>query len=154
MERQATLKNDAPSGAGRSTPRVLIVEDDQDIRETLAQVLELEGYEVHTAGNGRIALDWVNSQTDLPCVILLDLFMPEMDGREFLQNFKASKKFSGQNPDPRLSRPAVVVLTAAPPESEIVKTVSQQSYKFLKKPIDLEELLAVVATICQKLRGA
>src|SRR4051812_23576179 len=62
---------------------VLVVEDDRDIREALSDLLEMEGFKVYTAGNGKEALS-VLKEISSPCVVLLDLFMPVMSGFEFL----------------------------------------------------------------------
>src|SRR5262249_61527368 len=65
------------------TKKVLLIEDDEDIRNAMRQVLELEGYVVVPAGNGREGLVAL-AQHGEPCVILLDLMMPVMNGWEFL----------------------------------------------------------------------
>ncbi|HEX5000040.1 MAG TPA: response regulator, partial [Terriglobia bacterium] len=68
---------------------VLIVEDEEFIRENFQIFLELEGFQVLTAGNGREALEQLQGR-ERPCLILLDLLMPVMDGGEFLER-KASE---------------------------------------------------------------
>jgi CheY-like chemotaxis protein len=67
--------------------RVLVVEDDANVRQLCATVLREEGYRVETAVDGRDALDQLGCEPDL---ILLDLAMPFMDGYEFLSRFRAS----------------------------------------------------------------
>ena len=62
---------------------VLIVDDDRDVRETLVEVLEEQGLIVASASNGAEALDYLREAIDLPNLILLDLMMPVMDGRQF-----------------------------------------------------------------------
>ena len=64
-------------------PKVLIVEDDESIREMMRHVLEIEGYSVSIANNGKEALDSLNQDSDLPSIILLDLMMPVLDGWQF-----------------------------------------------------------------------
>src|SRR5690349_12155021 len=66
---------------------VLLVEDEEESRESLQEILELEGYHVVTAANGQEALDKMNKIE--PCVILLDLFMPVMDGWQFLERLRS-----------------------------------------------------------------
>ena len=65
-----------------------MVDDDPDIRDSLREVLEDEGYEVACVGNGREALDHLKTASPRPCVILLDLMMPVMDGWQFRREQK------------------------------------------------------------------
>jgi two-component system response regulator AtoC len=88
---------------------VLLVDDDVDGREPLARLLEHRGYEVHCASNGHTALQSTLSR--VPDVIVLDLFMPRMDGVKFLEVLRSYL---------RLQNLRVVVLTAFP-ESPLVK---------------------------------
>src|SRR5947208_6432557 len=81
---------------------VLIVEDDEDLREMMAQLLTLEGFQAATVANGREALEYLNSGAR-PDVILLDLMMPVMDGWEFRRR---------QQADPAVSGVPVIVLSA------------------------------------------
>src|SRR5881392_3915466 len=62
---------------------VLVVEDDEDIRDSLVEFLGDEGYEARGAGNGREALSLLAAIAPPPCLIILDLMMPVMDGRTF-----------------------------------------------------------------------
>jgi len=122
---------------GTSSPRrVLIVEDDLDIRDALSQVLEYEGYEVSTAGNGREALDYLNSNPK-PNLILLDLMMPVMDGWQFC---------SEQQKTPELAGIPVVILSADGNVYQKASTV--RAAGFLKKPVELETLLETVGRNC------
>ena len=84
---------------------ILIVEDDEDLREMMAQLLALEGFKAETAANGREALAYL-ALGDRPDVILLDLMMPVMDGWEFRRQ---------QVTDPALAAVPVVVLSAVEP---------------------------------------
>lgn len=117
-----------------STPgRLLLVDDDADIRAVLQDFLEEEGYSVSTACNGREALTLLR-QDGVPCVILLDLMMPIMDGWQFLE-FK--------NSDDQLSPIPVVVISAyrdSTPHEGVAAT--------LAKPLDVDRLLAVVQQHC------
>src|SRR4051794_9814888 len=90
-----------PSRAAAYCP-VLIVEDDEDLREMMAQMLNIEGFSTATASNGREALDYLHS-TRRPNVILLDLMMPVMDGWEFRRQ---------QQADPQIAPVPVIVLSA------------------------------------------
>ena len=108
---------------------ILVVEDDVDIRENLAEFLLSEGYAVQTAADGRKALDLLRTASDLPQVILLDLRMPRMDGFKFREE---------QEKDARLAAIPVLLMTAdAQIESEKYKI---GAVGYVKKPIDIEAL--------------
>jgi CheY-like chemotaxis protein len=119
----------------RPPGRVLIVEDDPDTREMLGRFLELEGFEVEKAANGREALDALRAG-DEASVILLDLMMPVMDGWQFRAE---------QRSDPSLSQIPVVVVTAAGPRDR-VPAIDADAW--LAKPIDLDILLETLAPFC------
>ncbi|MDB4981197.1 MAG: Response regulator receiver protein [Myxococcales bacterium] len=110
---------------------VLVVEDDVDILRAIVQVLEDEGFPVRTAENGQAALETLRASHELPpCVILLDLMMPVMDG----WSFRAT-----QLRDPFLSHIPVILLTAGGGAAE--KAEIAQANGALRKPVDLELLL-------------
>jgi CheY-like chemotaxis protein len=116
---------------------VLIVEDDADVRTALAEVLEDVNYKPLRAENGAAALEELRTARSTPCVILLDLMMPVMDG----QAFRAE-----QQKDPALRSIPVVVLSA---HADATTTATQmEAHGFLKKPIDLSELLSTVERFC------
>ncbi len=117
------------------SPWILIVDDDDDIRETMRFALELEGYDVRMASNGLEAKEMA-SKGVAPGLIFLDLMMPKMDGREFLAATRAEGLFLGV---------PVVVLTAA---SGQVKP--EGAIDLVHKPLDLEVLLGAA----QKYLGA
>jgi CheY-like chemotaxis protein len=116
---------------------VLVVDDDRDIRDVLTDALEAEGYRVITAGDGQEALDWLRSGAARPCVMLLDLMMPRMDGIQLRTELLN---------DPELARIPVVVLSADP--SAIVAAKSLSFAGSLRKPVPLEALLAAVHAHC------
>jgi CheY-like chemotaxis protein len=107
---------------------VLIVEDNPDVRDSLAMVLTVEGYEVSSAENGQEALDQLRSHP-LPDVILLDLMMPVMDGWEFRKQ---------QRQDPLLAQIPVVVMSAYVSQQEV--TEQSLGTAFLGKPINVDRL--------------
>ena len=113
---------------------VLIVEDDADLREMMAQLLSLEGYDAHAVANGREALDYLHSALR-PEVILLDLMMPVMDGWEFRRQ---------QRRDPALAGVPVIVLSALDP----ARGADIGAIEFLKKPLDFDRLLELVRQFC------
>jgi len=114
---------------------VLIVEDDNDTREMLGRFLELEGYTVETAENGKRALERLGSGVGA-CVILLDLMMPVMDGWQFRQE---------QIRDATLADIPVIVVSAA--GRERLEKIHADAY--LSKPVDLDELLGCVTQFCR-----
>jgi CheY-like chemotaxis protein len=115
---------------------VLIVEDDADLREMMAQLLSLEGFKTETAANGRDALRYLELG-DTPDVILLDLMMPVMDGWEFRRR---------QVQDPSIASVPVVVLSALDP----ARAADLGGTAFLKKPLDFDRLLELVRRFCAR----
>ena len=114
---------------------VLIVEDDDDLREMMAHMLTIEGYDAATVANGREALDYLHS-AETPHVILLDLMMPVMDGWEFRRQQKA---------DPAIAPVPVIVLSAL----DQGRAATVDAAAFLKKPLDFDRLLALVREHCR-----
>jgi CheY-like chemotaxis protein len=115
---------------------VLVVDDDVDIRETLCAVLEASGYPVVTAENGRDALDKI-AKGGRPCLVLLDLMMPVMDGLEFLAKGLESGAIVGV---------PVVVITAY---DQLGARAADTTAAVLKKPFDLGVLLSWVERFCR-----
>ena len=115
---------------------VLIVEDDEDLREMMAQLLTLEGFDAATVANGREALDYLRHNSTVPDVILLDLMMPVMDGWEFRRRQKA---------DPDIAPVPVIVLSAL----DQARAANLDATAFLKKPLDFDRLLTLVRTHCR-----
>lgn len=106
--------------------RILVIEDDEDIRFAIKTALELEGYTVELATNGREAME-VSSDVEATIrLIFLDLMMPEMDGWEFLKAIRVQPMFTGV---------PVVVLTAAGEKQK-----PEGATDLIKKPIDLDKL--------------
>jgi CheY-like chemotaxis protein len=112
---------------------VLIVEDDDAIREALAEVLEEAGCTVAVAANGSQALTRLRSGGPLPGLILLDLMMPVMDGFEFSE---------AQSLDPQLRNIPVVVMSAAGHVEANLERTRAASY--LRKPMTIEAILEVI----------
>ncbi len=77
--------------AGSGTGPVLVIDDDPDSRNMARRAAEQMGLEVEEAENGAEALEWLNSNDNLPSVILLDIMMPVMDGVEFLERFRGNE---------------------------------------------------------------
>lgn len=112
---------------------ILIVEDDVEIRNSLRDVLELEGYEVTLANNGREAIDYLNTAQTLPDAILLDMMMPVMTGYEFRDL---------QIKDEKIANIPTAILSA---EGNLDAKVKDLGVQFvLKKPIELDNLLTTI----------
>jgi CheY-like chemotaxis protein len=114
---------------------ILIVEDDADLREMMAQLLSLEGFRAATVANGKEALQYLGA-SECPEVILLDLMMPVMDGWEFRRRQRA---------DPNLSDVPVIVLSAI----DQPQARDLHADAFLKKPLDFDRLLKLVHEYCR-----
>jgi CheY-like chemotaxis protein len=112
---------------------ILVVDDDAEIRESIADLLQDEGYEVAVAANGREALDQIRAGLR-PRVVVLDLMMPVMDGWQFLDE---------RARDAALKAVPVVVVSATPETLQPPETCA-----FIRKPMRLELLLEVVGREC------
>lgn len=113
---------------------ILIVEDDRDIRESLAEALTDEGYDVDCAADGLDALERLQAAAALPRLILLDLMMPRMNGAEFRE---AVLK------DDRWKAIPVVLLTADAQARAKAQALAVNAY--LVKPVKLADLFRAVA---------
>jgi CheY-like chemotaxis protein len=115
---------------------ILVVGNHADMRESLALLLECEGYHVALAANNREVVEYLQGST-LPRLILLDLMMSEMGGWEFLQH---------RERDPLLASVSVVILAAAADAEKMARKLG--AAQFLVKPFDPRELLTVVRRLC------
>ncbi|HZS36216.1 MAG TPA: response regulator [Polyangia bacterium] len=116
---------------------VLIVDDDNAIRDTLADFLGEEGYQVVTAADGQDALTKLRQLSgSKPCVILLDLMMPIMSGAQF---------YSEQQRDPALAEIPVVVISA---DGNVQQKARLFGGEYLAKPIRIETVLGAVERHC------
>ena len=114
--------------------KILVIEDDRTLRESLCEALQLEGFIVDGVENGEAALRYLRNGP-LPCVILLDLMMPIMDGWTFRR--EALK-------DPALAGIPVVVMTAARPDPEPIGPVEA----ILAKPLQMEVVVDELQKHC------
>ncbi len=119
----------------KGAPHILVVEDDVAVRQTLADVLADEGYEVSTATDGAAALEILRAGP-LPALILLDLMMPVLDGEHFRRE---------QAGDPSLAAIPTIVLSAANGGKGIADAMGVEGY--LAKPVHLERLLELVQAL-------
>lgn len=118
-------------------PELLLVEDDRDVREAIAEVLEQEGYAVAQARSGAEALQHLSGATAPPSAILLDLMMPVMDGWEFLSRREKNGHWA--------SIPVVVISADSTARERIEAQTGIVAY--LRKPIDIDQLLDILARV-------
>jgi len=124
--------------ASRQRPKapVLVVEDDAEVRESMMRLLQHEGYQAVGAANGQEAFALIRAGAR-PCLILLDLGMPVMDGREFRAT---------QLRDEKLAVIPVVVFSARPDAEEIATSIS--AVAALRKPVRFEHLRRLLEEHC------
>ncbi len=118
-------------------PRILVVDDEDDLRESIADLLRSEGFDVATASDGSHALSYLRGAGQTVALILLDLTMPEVDGCTFRRR---------QLADPALASIPVVILSGE--HNVRVVAASLGVADFLIKPIELAMLLNVVQRYC------
>jgi CheY-like chemotaxis protein len=122
------MRSDGGEPASR---RLLVVEDDDTVRDSLREAFEDEGYETDTATNGREALELLTSGDRRPDAVILDLVMPVLDGGRVYEAMQA---------DASLARIPVIVSTSNPARAPAGATV-------VPKPVRLEKLLDAVAQL-------
>jgi CheY-like chemotaxis protein len=113
-------------------PIVVIVEDEEDSREILKDLLEHHGHRVRTAANGQEALLLLDELGGEARVVLLDLFMPVLDGWQVYEQLKARGKLEALD---------VLITTSAPHRAPAGATV-------LEKPVNIPKLLEILAARC------
>ncbi len=120
-------------------PRIVLVEDDLDIRRLVAETLSAEGYDIESAERGLLGLE-LTIQTS-PDLVLLDLGLPDVDGRELLRMIRS------------VSDVPVIVLTARGGDSEVVATLDAGADDYLTKPFSVAQLLARVRAVLRRRDG-
>jgi DNA-binding response OmpR family regulator len=113
--------------------QILVVEDEPAIRELLAMILRDEGFAVETAAHGRAGL--AKASLQVPDVVILDLMMPGMTGWEFIEVWQADSA----------TKDVPIVVISAENAATTVKALRVRA--FLRKPFDLDQLLAVLSTL-------
>jgi CheY-like chemotaxis protein len=110
---------------------VLVVDDDACVREGLCELLNLKGYSVLEAENGQQALEVLKTTLHFPCLVVLDLRMPVLDGRGFL-TIRAR--------DPILREIPVVVVSGSPQDGSRLEGIEA----YLRKPVDFSDLVRLI----------
>jgi CheY-like chemotaxis protein len=113
---------------------VLIIEDDDAIRRSMQDVLELQGYRAVGASDGQEAINFLKDSRELPCVILLDMMMAGMNGWQFLDFQRNSEEF----------RDVPVIICSA--LSETAKSIKPAA--IIPKPVQLRTLISAVRNFC------
>lgn len=116
--------------------QIVLVDDEPNIRETVAFILEAEGFDVVTAADGVEGLERVRAVK--PKVVLLDVMMPRMDGYEVCQAIRA---------DPELQGVFILILTAKGQKADELKALEVGADLYMSKPFDDEVVLQVIQDV-------
>ena len=117
---------------------LLVVDDDRDIRDSLVELLTERGYPAIGAGNGVEALEILRTSAAPPCLILLDLMMPVMDGREFRER---------QLENPAWTAIPVIVISAY---NDVEQQARALALDHLRKPLAMRPLMDAVRRYCAR----
>jgi two-component system response regulator MprA len=118
--------------------KILVVDDERAVRESLRRALELEGYEIELAEDGSQALEWLESEPE-PDAMLLDVLMPGVDGLEVSRTLRRKG-----------SKLPILMLTARTQVDDRVEGLDAGADDYLTKPFALEELLARVRALLRR----
>ena len=122
--------------------RILVVDDELDIREFVTYNLLKEGYEVACATNGREALEVADNFR--PHLILMDMMMPEMDGREACRALRAN---------PATAKAMILFLSAVCEEESLVECYEAGADDYITKPVSMKVLCSRVGAICKRIES-
>ena len=117
--------------SGRSTPLVLVVDDEEDILELVKYNLKKEGFDVHCAENGVEALQM--AKESIPDVVVMDIMMPEMNGIDLLRALKS---------EPKIQEIPVIMLTSHHDVTKLQEALSLGAHDYVVKPCEPTELIA------------
>lgn len=114
-------------------PSILLIEDDQIICENTSEILEMEGYIVSTASNGKEGFQKI--KTILPDLVICDILMPKMDGLDLLKKMGLHSE---------LKNIPVIFFSAKSEKKDIQRGMDLGAYDYIVKPSDLNDLLASI----------
>jgi DNA-binding NtrC family response regulator len=117
--------------------RILVIDDDESIRTTMAAILESEGYNVDTAENGKEAIE--KSNADLYRVALIDFRLPDMKGTELLTALRETT--------PKMAK---IMVTGYPTVQNAIECVNKHADAYFVKPVDYGALLNTIKNLIQK----
>ncbi len=120
-----------------SPTRILVIDDDQDIRASIAAILEAEGYIVDQAGSGAEALEKSNNVRYN--LALIDIKLPDVEGVELLTRMKDTV--------PKVRK---IIVTGFPSQQNAINALNNQADAYIMKPVDVENLLETIRTQLSK----
>jgi DNA-binding response OmpR family regulator len=124
--------------------RILLIEDNHSLLEEIINVLDLEGFTVETAENGRVGFERLQQMADLPDIVICDLWMPDWDGYEILKAVRGH---------PATVSLPVIVLTAHDDKESQTKAEELGADDYVTKPFKIAELLQVVERVLKKAKA-
>lgn len=122
--------------SGETRQRILVVDDDEHIRKSLAQYLEMEEFDVDVASSGPEALSRAGRQA--PDLVLLDIMMPGMDGFEVVEKLRQESA---------TSQVPIILLTARGQDTDVIKGYQLGVSSYLTKPFNLDELVDTIREV-------
>ncbi len=120
-------------------PRLVVADDQEDLLAMMEDALTMHGFEIRTASNGKEALELIKK--DPPDCVILDLFMPMMDGFAVCRELKA---------DPLFQHLPIIILSATTDQGDKIQGLDSGADDFVTKPIDLAELVARIRMILRR----
>ena len=123
--------------------KVLVIEDNQDVRENIADIIELENYKVITAENGKIGVE--KAFQNVPDIIICDIMMPELDGYDVFKHLSVN---------PKMASVPFVFLTAKAEKEDMRKGMNLGADDYLTKPFSTRDILKRVQEMMNEERKA
>jgi CheY-like chemotaxis protein len=118
--------------------KILVIEDEETVRENILELLDAEGFDAIAAQNGRIGLELARQQ--LPDLILCDVRMPELDGYGVLQGIRS---------DPAMAGIPLIFLTAKASKTDLSYGLELGANAYITKPFTITELLSAISQILE-----
>jgi CheY-like chemotaxis protein len=118
--------------------KILVIEDEETVRENILELLDAEGFDASAAPNGRVGLELARQQ--LPDLILCDVRMPELDGYGVLQGIRS---------DPAMAGIPLIFLTAKASKSDLSYGLELGANAYITKPFTITELLSAILQILE-----
>ena len=120
---------------------LLIVDDDENILNSLRIYLNMEGYEVKVADRGAKAISIMETEPSLPSAVLLDVMMPEMDGFEVLKEIRSNDS---------LKSVPVIMVTAKSQDVDVLRGYQSEVASYITKPFNMDELVETLKLVIEK----